>query len=104
MKVETWLQNIILSNNVILYNKKGCKKYSLEIYEQIIDWFKMLPLAAIVDNKYFCVHGGISPSFINLGNLFFENRLITKTKKECLNSLKRNFVWSDVEWSDWWWW
>jgi len=31
----------------------------------------MLPLAAVIDGKYFCVHGGLSPDFVSLSNNLF---------------------------------
>ena len=49
--------------------KIGEKKYNKEVYELFIDFFKNLPLCAIIDNKYFAVHGGISPSIKTLCNL-----------------------------------
>lgn len=36
-------------------------KYDHLIYWKICEVFELLPVAAIVDRKYFCVHGGISP-------------------------------------------
>jgi diadenosine tetraphosphatase ApaH/serine/threonine PP2A family protein phosphatase len=39
----------------------GEKKYNSDIYERLIDLFKHLPLCALVDGKYFAVHGGLSP-------------------------------------------
>jgi len=39
------------------------------MYEKILDWFKMLPLAAVIDGKYFCVHGGISPDYVSLSKI-----------------------------------
>lgn len=36
-------------------------KYNLTIYEACCNSFNALPLAALMNNQYFCVHGGISP-------------------------------------------
>lgn len=57
------------------------KKYkSEELYEAIMEAFDSLPLAATVDmgdgNIFFCVHGGISPSFQTLDDINEVNRRI----------------------------
>ncbi|KAH9361924.1 hypothetical protein HPB48_003667 [Haemaphysalis longicornis] len=39
-----------------------CKRrYSIKLWKTFIDCFNCLPLAAIVDEKIFCCHGGLSP-------------------------------------------
>jgi len=39
-----------------------CKRrYNIRIWRIFIDLFNYLPIAAIVDEKIFCVHGGLSP-------------------------------------------
>ena len=78
MKAKTWLRNTISNNNVKFVIKKGCKKYSIETYEKVLDWFKLLPLAAVIDGKYFSVHGGISPDFIGLSKIFYNLRWASK--------------------------
>lgn len=38
------------------------EKFDLEVYERIMESFDFLPISCIVNNKFLCVHGGISPS------------------------------------------
>ena len=39
-----------------------CKRaYGLKIWKQFNDVFNCMPVAAVVDDKIFCVHGGLSP-------------------------------------------
>ena len=37
------------------------RKYDVEVYDAFNDAFDQMPVAAIVNNDYFCMHGGISP-------------------------------------------
>ena len=47
-----------------------CKKrYSLPIYRLFIELFNCLPAAAIVNERIFCIHGGLSPSLKNLNQI-----------------------------------
>ncbi len=50
------------------YNFKSecCIKYSQEIYNLMMEAFDLLPLACIINNSYFCVHGGISDKMIDV--------------------------------------
>lgn len=41
-----------------------------------MDVFDLLPLACVVDNKYFCVHGGVSPKAIDVQTILKENRRV----------------------------
>lgn len=47
----------------------GLHKYSDEIYEACVRSFWSLPVAALVDGRFFCVHGGISPELMTLNDL-----------------------------------
>ena len=44
-----------------------CKRrYNIKLWKTFIDCFNCLPLAAVIDEKIFCCHGGLSPDLQNL--------------------------------------
>ena len=78
-----------------LYNE-CLKKYSNkdegeEIYNKINELFDLLQLAAIIDNKYFCIHGGLSAELKKLEEI---NNL--ERKKE----IPEKGIITDLIWSD----
>ena len=55
-----------------LYNLKGKRRYSIKLFKKFNDMFNWMPIAALIDDKIFCVHGGISPelkSFQDIVNI-----------------------------------
>ena len=67
-----------MSNVYGLYNE--CfKKYSnkdeaQDIFNMINELFDLLQLAAIVDNRYFCIHGGLSPELKKIEEINYIER------------------------------
>lgn len=49
-------------------------KYDLSIYYAFMEAFDTFPLAAVIDNKFLCVHGGLSPDLDILGQIGSINR------------------------------
>jgi len=50
--------------------KKECLvKYDIVIYDTLMDVFDSFPLAAVIDNQFFCVHGGIGPELETLDDI-----------------------------------
>jgi serine/threonine-protein phosphatase 2B catalytic subunit len=47
----------------------GLHKYSPQVYDACINSFYSLPITALVDSRFFCVHGGISPQLGHLDDL-----------------------------------
>ena len=53
----------------VAYFALGLHKYSEKVYEACIQSFCALPVSALVDHRFFCVHGGISPNLVTLQDL-----------------------------------
>lgn len=79
MNADNLLHSLISSNNVCFISIKGLLKYDQSIYDQIMDLFDALPLSALVNNKFLCIHGGISPDIKNVFD--FINHRLTILKK-----------------------
>ncbi|KAF8908190.1 Metallo-dependent phosphatase [Gymnopilus junonius] len=72
--------------------KREClHKYSEAVYEACLRSFQALPIAALVDGKFFCVHGGLSPLLMNLSDLSEINRF----QEPGSHGLLCDILWSD---------
>jgi serine/threonine-protein phosphatase 4 catalytic subunit len=68
------------------------KKYSsVNVWRYCTEVMDLLPLGALIDEKIFCVHGGLSPSINNLDEIMQIDR-----KKE----VPHDGVMCDLMWSD----
>ncbi|EAY03908.1 Serine/threonine protein phosphatase PP1-gamma catalytic subunit, putative [Trichomonas vaginalis G3] len=67
--------------------------YSIEIYKKFCDTFKYLPFAAILDQKIFCVHGGLSPDLESLDDI----KSITRPIEAPEEGLLCDLLWADPE-------
>ena len=52
-----------------IYPHLGLKKYGQQTYDLIMDLFDALPLGCLVNNRFLCVHGGISHEIRNLNDI-----------------------------------
>ncbi|OHT07610.1 serine/threonine protein phosphatase [Tritrichomonas foetus] len=69
------------------------RKMSKAIWSLFIEVFDLLPIAAIVGNKYFCIHGGISSQLTDASQLTLIKRPLKIPKSGMLTDL----LWSDPD-------
>ncbi|EEU45682.1 uncharacterized protein NECHADRAFT_7195, partial [Fusarium vanettenii 77-13-4] len=83
-----------------------CKeRYNIRLWKRFVDIFNYLPLAATVNSKVFCVHGGLGPSFTSLQDIKQITRPIIERYNDKDEEIRRALVDGDfnndvVGWND----
>jgi serine/threonine-protein phosphatase PP1 catalytic subunit len=71
-----------------------CKRrYSVKLWRTFADCFMCMPVAAVVENKILCMHGGLSPELVTLSQIF-------EIKRPCDipdDGLLCDLLWADPE-------
>ncbi len=71
-----------------------CKrKYSIKLWKTFVDCFNYMPVAAIINNRILCMHGGLSPSMTD----YHQIDSIERPQKIPDEGLMCDLLWSDPD-------
>jgi serine/threonine-protein phosphatase 2B catalytic subunit len=75
------------------FRNEVLEKYKDEqIYDLFLECFEAMPIAALVNNDYLCVHGGISPDLATPEDI---NKKINRLQEPPLAGFLCDLLWSD---------
>lgn len=80
-----------------MYFFVGKRRYNIKLWKTFTDCFNCLPVAAIVDEKIFCCHGGLSPDLHSMEQI----RRIMRPTDVPDQGLLCDLLWSDPDKVSW---
>ena len=97
--LQSEIISLIYSNVICIHSLKfflfetGKRRYNIKLWKTFTDCFNCLPVAAIVDEKIFCCHGGLSPDLHSMEQI----RRIQRPTDVPDQGLLCDLLWSDPD-------
>ena len=82
-----------VTNRIYGFYDECKRRYNVRLWRSFTDLFNFLPVAALIDDKILCMHGGLSPELKNLQNI--EN--ISRPTDIPDSGLLCDLLWSDPD-------
>ena len=82
-----------VTNRIYGFYDECKRRYNVRIWRSFTDLFNYLPVAALIDEKILCMHGGLSPELKNLQNI----QDITRPTEIPDAGLLCDLLWSDPD-------
>ncbi len=75
------------------FNNLGKSRYNMKLWKSFIDCFNCMPVAALIEDKILCMHGGLSP---DLTSVYQINEIVRPTDIPD-TGLLCDLLWADPE-------
>jgi len=82
-----------LTNMVFGFYNECQRRYNIKLWKLFVNLFNIMPVAALIDDKIFCMHGGISPELLSLDQI----DMIKRPTDVPQSGLLCDLLWSDPE-------
>lgn len=98
MRMNGWMIDFVVTFSYFALFDAGffdeCKRrYNIKLWKTFTDCFNCLPIAAIIDEKIFCCHGGLSPDLQDMEQI----RRIVRPTDVPDTGLLCDLLWSDPD-------
>ncbi|EEB12951.1 serine/threonine-protein phosphatase 4 catalytic subunit, putative [Pediculus humanus corporis] len=84
---------VVMEDIFSIKSYKSKRRYNIKLWKTFTDCFNCLPVAAIVDEKIFCCHGGLSPDLQSMEQI----RRIMRPTDVPDQGLLCDLLWSDPD-------
>ena len=80
-----------VTNRIYGFYDECKRRYNVKLWKSFTELFNFLPVAALIDDKILCMHGGLNPDLKRINNI---------TEKQILTNIPDTGLLCDLLWSD----
>jgi hypothetical protein len=84
---------MVFTKNVIVFLFLGKSRYNMKLWKSFVDCFNCMPVAALIEDKILCMHGGLSPELTSVNQI---NEIVRPTDIPD-TGLLCDLLWADPE-------